>query len=69
MSKLGCIIPDELDERLHRFIPWGSKGDIITELLWQLADKCSKDGGKCVYELLQSSADRAKNGGPTAVSN
>ncbi len=58
MSKLGFILPNGLDQRLRRFIPWGSKGAIIIELLYQLVERAEKDGGKCVHNLMSDVAKR-----------
>ncbi len=59
MAKLGLIVPHSLDKRLSQYIPWGSKGAVITELLYDLADRAEQDNGKCVYDLIKRAATRA----------
>ena len=61
MSKLGFDLPDDLEKQMRQFIPWGSKGAIITELLWQLMERAKKDKGKSVYEVIQAANRRASN--------
>ena len=58
VAKLSVELPDTLEDILKQYIPWGSKGTIVTELLWQLADAAKADGGKTVYELIRASQDR-----------
>ena len=59
MSKLGFDIPDDLEKLLHQYVPWGSKGTIITELLWQLIDKAKKDKGRSVYDVIAAARKRS----------
>ena len=61
MSKLGFELPPELDVLVRQFVPWGSKGTIITELLWQLMDKAKKDKGQSVYKVLSDAHRRESN--------
>ena len=61
MSKLGFELPDDLDKVMHQYIPWGSKGVVITELLYQLMDKAKKDKGQCVYQLIADARRRESN--------
>ena len=43
MSKLGFELPDELENCLKQYIPWGIKGAVITELIWQFVESAAKD--------------------------
>ncbi len=59
-SKLGFELPNGLDRRLRKYIPWGSKGAIITELLYQLVEAAEKDNGKSVYKVIKQASEREK---------
>ena len=59
MSKLGFDIPDDLEKQLHQYIPWGSKGTIIIELLWQLMEQARKNKGKAVYDVITAARRRS----------
>lgn len=65
MSKLSVQLPRDLENILDRYIPWGSKGAVVTEVMWQIAEQAQKDGGKSIYNLIQASVERNK----TVVSN
>ncbi len=58
MSRLSVELPTSLDTRLDTYIPWGSKGAIITEILWQLVEHADKDKGACIYELIKAANKR-----------
>ena len=42
MTKLGFNIPDDLDERLRKFVPWGSKGIVVEGLIRAMVEREEK---------------------------
>lgn len=69
MSKLSAEIPSRLDDGLSQFIPWGSKGVVVTELLWQLLERARRDDGKCIYDLIRESGERERRDGAALASD
>jgi hypothetical protein len=58
VSRLSVDIPEALDAKLDAYIPWGSKGVVVEELLWQLVDEADRDKGQCIYLLIAAGVQR-----------
>ena len=59
--RLSVDLPAELELALDSYIPWGSKGPVVVELLYQLTEECKRTDGKCIYELIQAGQRRGKD--------
>lgn len=61
MAKLGVELPDELDERLRAFVPWGNKGKLVEGLLILAAESAENDsGGNLIEDAMRAYYDAHK---------
>lgn len=52
MPRLNVEISDDLDQELDKFLPWGTRSEIVRVLLHQLVETAKADGFSAIELIL-----------------
>ncbi len=53
MAKLSIPIDDELDKRLERLLPWGTKSAVFRAVTIALVEQLEKEGGSIIDLIIK----------------